>query len=146
MNKPKVLIICTGNSMRSQMGEALLRADLGEWIDVYSAGTHPSYVHPLTIAALDEIGLDTSCLRSKSVTEFLDTEMDLVITVCDHAREACPVFQHAEKIVHCGYPDPIAIRPGEDRGRAFAALRDQMREELRALVIEELNLPVPPSA
>jgi len=140
--KPKVLVICTGNSMRSQLAEGVLRADLGEWIEVYSAGTHPSRVHPLTIAALEQAGIDASAHYSKSTEEFIHQTMDLVITVCDHAHEVCPYFPNARKIVHKGYPDPIHFRPGQDAEQVFADLRDQIRDELGDLVVKELNLPV----
>jgi arsenate reductase (thioredoxin) len=143
MSKPSVLVICTGNSMRSQLAEGLLHTDLGAWIDVYSAGTHPSFVHPLTIKALQEIGIETSHLRSKSVKEFIGRSIDLVITVCDSAHEACPFFPGARKLIHQGYPDPVSIRPGADLADVFSELRDQMRRELRDLVVKELNLPVP---
>ncbi|RPH96824.1 arsenate reductase ArsC, partial [candidate division KSB1 bacterium] len=109
MFKPKVLVICTGNSMRSQMAEGLLRADLGDRIEVFSAGTHPTHVHSMAMAALAELGIDTSGHRSKSVNEFLNQRMDLVITVCDSAREICPIFPGAKKTVHKGYPDPMHV-------------------------------------
>ncbi len=141
-DKPKVLVICTGNSMRSQLAEGVLRADFGKWIDVYSAGTHPSRVHPATIAALEAAGIDASAHYSKSVDEFLQIPMDLVITVCDNAHAMCPYFPNARKIVHRGYPDPIHFRPGQEIAEVFADLRDQIREELGSLVIKELNLPV----
>lgn len=137
-----MLIICTGNSMRSQMGEGLLRHDLGDYIDVYSAGTHPSYVHPLAIEALAGLSYDASGHRSKSVDEFTGRKMDLVITVCDHAREVCPIFPGARRTIHKGYPDPTSIKPGRDPSEVMAELRDQMRVELRELVIRELNLQV----
>ena len=140
MRKPRVLVICTGNSMRSQLAEGVLRAELGDQIDVFSAGTHPSSVHPLTIAALEEVGMDASKHRSKSVNEFRDAEMDLVITVCDSARESCPVFPGAKKTVHRGYPDPIYLSPGDDPAHYFAELRELMRRELKELVVRALNL------
>lgn len=147
MSKPKVLVICTGNSMRSQMAEGLLRADLGDRIEVFSAGTHPSHVHSMAMATLAEIGIDISGHRSKSVNEFMNQKMDLVITVCDSAREACPIFPRARKTVHKGYPDPTDIYYGMDLDEMFRKLRDKMRRELRDLVIKELNLSaLPPRA
>jgi arsenate reductase (thioredoxin) len=142
-DKPKVLVICTGNSMRSQLAEGVLRAELGNQIEVFSAGTHPSYVYPLAIQVLEEAGIDASQHRSKSVDEFLDRKMDLVITVCDNAKEACPHFANARKRVHRGYPDPIRLRPGTDAHEIFVDLRDQMRRELTALVVKELKLEPP---
>jgi arsenate reductase len=133
-------VICTGNSMRSQIAEAVLRMDLGDRIEVYSAGTHPGMVHPLAIAVLADIGYDARRHRSKSVSEFLDTPMDLVITVCDNAHEACPVFPRARKTVHQSYPDPIRLSSPSEREQLMADMRDRMRRELCALVIKELNL------
>ena len=137
--KPKVLVICTGNSMRSQMAEGLLRTDLGDRIEVFSAGTHPSFVHPAVIATLHEIGIDISQHRSKSVTEFREEPLDLVITVCDTAAERCPVLPGAHKMVHQGYPDPTR-QDSDDTYDYLAQMRDQMRAELRELVIKELGL------
>jgi arsenate reductase (thioredoxin) len=142
--KPRVLVICTGNSMRSQIAEGVLRMDLGNQIEVFSAGTHPGSVHRLAVAALAAIGYDASGHRSKSVNEFLDMPMDLVITVCDSAHEVCPVFPNARKTVHKGYPDPVYCNPGEEMSTVMAEIRDRMRCELRDLVIRELNLPVRP--
>src|SRR3989339_154357 len=137
-DKPKVLIICTGNTMRSQMAEGLLRYDLGDRIEVFSAGTHPSNsVHPMTIAAMKDIGIDISHHRSKGVDEFEDTKMDLVITVCDDAHEVCPYFMNAKKRVHCGYPDPVAPLPRRTIEETFDYIRDRMRVELREIVERE---------
>jgi len=142
--KPRVLVICTGNSMRSQIAEAVLRLDLGDHIEVFSAGTHPGSVHPLAIETLTAIGYDASRHRSKSVNEFLGTPMDLVITVCDSAREACPLFPGARRTVHKGYPDPFHSGSSGDMAEMMAEIRDRMRRELRALVVKELNLDVTP--
>jgi arsenate reductase (thioredoxin) len=140
MSKPTVLVICTGNSMRSQMAEGLLRHDLGDRIEVHSAGTHPSFVSPLAVDSLAKIGIDISAQWSKSVNEFADQDFDLVITLCDSAARACPTFSRAKKRVHQPYPDPIGYAPDLDHALAFAQLRDVMREELRELVIKELGL------
>src|ERR1700687_4052226 len=91
-DKKRVLILCTGNSARSQMAEGLLRHDAGERFQVESAGTRPSSVRPEAIAVLGELGIDISAHRSKSVEEFAGQSFDYVITVCDSARESCPVF------------------------------------------------------
>ena len=139
-NKPKVLVLCTGNSMRSQMAEGLLRHDLGNQIEVFSAGTHPSYVHPNTIKALAEIGIDISDHRSKSVNEFIDKNIDLVITVCDSAQVNCPVWPGARKTVHKPYWDPYDMTPEQDPDEIFAELREKMRAELIPLVKSELGL------
>jgi arsenate reductase len=107
---------------------------------VYSAGTHPSFVHPLTVNSLEALGIATRELRSKSVNEFVDKEIDLAITVCDSAKERCPYFPFAKKLVHKGYPDPVSA-PGAQHPQALMdELRDQMRLELRELVTAELGL------
>jgi arsenate reductase len=104
----RVLFVCTGNSARSQMAEAVLAALGGADFEVSSAGTEPGGVHPLTIRALAEIGIDWSGARSKSVTEFLDRPFDYVITVCDAARQVCPVFPGAHASRHWDLEDPAA--------------------------------------
>ena len=110
----RVLFVCTGNSARSQMAEAILGRLGGPDFDVHSAGTHPWGVNPLTIRALAEIGLDWSGARSKSVIEYLDEPLDYVITVCDQAREACPVFPGEHESIHWGFDDPAAAQGTDD--------------------------------
>src|SRR6185369_400350 len=100
MKKKTVLILCTGNSARSQMAEGLLRHEAGERFEVFSAGTRPTTVRPEAIAVMIEIGIDISAHRSKSVDEFVGRELDHVITVCDHAKEFCPVFPGSTKHLH----------------------------------------------
>jgi arsenate reductase len=112
----RVLFVCTGNSARSQFAEAILRRLGGSDFDVSSAGTHPGVVNPLTVRALTEIGIDWSAARSKSVVEFLDERFDYVITVCDQAREACPVFPGDHASIHWGFDDP-AVATGTDDER-----------------------------
>jgi arsenate reductase len=104
----RVLFVCTGNSARSQMAEAILGRIGGPDFEVHSAGTHPGTVNPMTIHALSEIGIDWSRARSKSVGEYLDQPFDYVITVCDQAREACPVFLGGRESRHWGLEDPAA--------------------------------------
>lgn len=124
----RVLFLCTGNSARSQMAEALLRAaaaQQGEPIEVASAGTHPKGVNPLTVEVLAERGLDIGEAESKSLDGFLDEPWDLVITVCDDARETCPVFPGAERMLHWGLRDPAAVEgPHELRLAAFREARE----------------------
>src|SRR5579862_9405708 len=100
MDKKRVLILCTGNSARSQMAEGLLRHDAGDRFTVESAGTKPSVVRPEAIAVMAELGIDISAQRSKHVAEFAGQPFDYVITVCDNARESCPVFPGATKRLH----------------------------------------------
>jgi arsenate reductase len=109
----RVLFVCTGNSARSQIAEAILGRLGGRDFEVQSAGTHPGVVNPLTIRVLSEIGIDWSGARSKSVVEFLDGHFDYVITVCDQAREACPVFPGTHESIHWGFDDPAAAQGSE---------------------------------
>ena len=115
----RVLIVCTHNSARSQMAEALLERRGGRDFDVSSAGTEASNVHPLAIRVLQESGFDTGGLRSKSVGEFLGQRFDYVITVCDQARQACPVFPGEGQRLHWGYDDPSEVE-GSDEERLAA--------------------------
>lgn len=121
--KRRALILCTGNSARSQMAEGLLRHDAGDRFDVESAGTHPTRVRPEAIAAMAEIGIDISGHRSKSVAEFDGQKFDLVLTVCDHARAACPIYPNA---IHQAFDDPHTL---DD----FRRVRDEIRAYLRSL-------------
>lgn len=104
--KKRVLILCTGNSCRSQMAEGALRHYRGQEFEVFSAGTKPSTVNPIAIKVMKEIGIDISGHRSKHVDEFKGQEMDYVITVCDDAKESCPIFPGAAKVMHWPFPDP----------------------------------------
>jgi len=109
----RVLFVCTGNSARSQMAEAILRHQASPPFEVASAGTEPKGVNPLTVRILAEVGIDISDARSKSVSEFLGQEFDYVITVCDQARETCPVFPGARESIHWGFDDPAAAEGSE---------------------------------
>jgi arsenate reductase len=122
----RVIFVCTGNSARSQMAEALLRRDGGAAFEVVSAGVSPRGVHPITISALDKVGIDISGARSKSVGEFLGQRFDYVITVCDRARATCPVFPGGGETLHWGIDDPAeATGTEEERQAAFdRALRE----------------------
>lgn len=130
-----MLILCTGNSARSQMAEGLLRHDGGESFEVFSAGTHPGHVRPEAIEAMRELGIDISGHRSKSVDEFTNKEFDYVITVCDNAREHCPVFPGASQRIHWSFDDPAAA-PGNESARLaeFRRVRDQIRERLKGFI------------
>ena len=122
---PRVLILCTANSARSLMGEAILRHVAGDGIQVVSAGIRPSTVNPLAIQALREAEIDTTGLQSKSVDEFRGQEFEAVITVCDQAREACPVFPGRGVRVHYSIPDPAAVEgTHEEKLEAFRRARD----------------------
>src|ERR1700674_1022838 len=118
-NKKRVLILCTGNSARSQMAEGLLRHDAGERFEVESAGTKASIVRPEAIAVIRELGIDISGDRSKNVSEFEGDQFDYVITVCDNARESCPVyFGKAEKLHH-SFEDPATLSGSEEERLAL---------------------------
>jgi arsenate reductase len=132
-DRKRVLILCTGNSARSQMAEGLLRHDAGDRFDVSSAGTQPGSVRPEAIAAMRELGIDISGHRSKNVDEFAGQPFDYVITVCDHARETCPVFFGAAQRIHQSFEDPPPPYAGSDEERlvVFRRVRDELRVWLR---------------
>jgi arsenate reductase len=133
----RVLILCTGNSARSQMAEGLLRHDGGARFDVQSAGTHPSSVREEAIRAMAEVGIDISAHRSKSVDEFISEEFDYVITVCDNAKEICPVFPARAQKIHWSFDDPAAaVGDAEVRLRVFRRVRDEIRARLREFIRE----------
>ncbi|MEJ2368861.1 MAG: arsenate reductase ArsC [Acidobacteriota bacterium] len=140
--KKKVLVLCTGNSCRSQMAEGWIRHDLGESVEVRSAGTHPCFVHPLAIQVMKEAGIDLSGHRSKSLTEFLEVDFDLVVTVCDNARRACPAFPGAKKQRHIPIPDPVVYGlEGDFALEQFRQSRDLIRRSIVPAVEKELDLP-----
>ena len=128
----RVLILCTGNSARSQMAEGLLRHDAGNVYEVFSAGTKPTRVRPEAIAVMREVGIDISGHRSKSVDEFAGQDFDYVITVCDNAKESCPIFPAKTKRIHWSIDDPAAVQgPEEERLAAFRRIRDELRARLQ---------------
>jgi arsenate reductase (thioredoxin) len=132
MQNQRVLILCTGNSARSQMAEGLLRHDAGGRFEVFSAGTRPSHVRPEAIAVMAELGIDISGHRSKSVDEFNGERFDYVLTVCDNAREVCPIFPGSTSMVHCSFEDPAALQgTEEERLAAFRRIRDEIRAYLK---------------
>jgi len=134
----KVLILCTGNSARSQMAEGLLRHDAGEAYEVASAGTKPTQVRPEAITVMREVGIDIAGQRSKSVDEFAGQSFDYVITVCDNAKQSCPVFSAKTKRLHWSIEDPAAVQGSdEERLTAFRRVRDQLRARLQAFVQSE---------
>lgn len=136
VEKTRVLILCTGNSARSQMAEGILREDGGEMFEVFSAGTRASFVRQEAIQAMAEIGIDISGHRSKNVDEFAGQEFDFVITVCDHANEICPVFPGKTRRIHHSFEDPPA--PGsadaETTLTVFRRVRDEIREWMKSFV------------
>jgi arsenate reductase (thioredoxin) len=131
-DKERVLILCTGNSARSQMAEGLLRYDAGDRFEVFSAGTKPSHVRPEAIAVMRELGIDISGHRSKSVDEFAGQSFDYVLTVCDSAKEICPIFPARPVTIHKNFEDPAALQGSEGQRLAlFRRGRDEIRSYLR---------------
>ena len=143
--RPCVLVLCTGNSCRSQMGEGWIRHDLGDRVEVVSAGTHPSAVHPLAIRVMAEAGVDISGHRSKGIADLESRAFDLVVTVCDSARESCPVLPGARKTIHRSFEDPAAAGSGDEALPVFCRVRDEIRATLVPLVSKELAIPRPPT-
>jgi len=129
MPKPKVLILCTGNSCRSHMAEGILRNVAGDLFDVHSAGSNPAgYVHPKAIEVLSEIGIDISTHSSKHMNEFLDTDIHTVITVCGNADQACPAYPGQAKRYHWPFDDPAHASGSDDEiTRCFRTIRDQIK-------------------
>lgn len=130
--KKRVLILCTGNSARSQMAEGLLRKDAGDRFDVASGGVDPTSVRPEAIEVMRQIGIDILGHRSKSVDEFAGQEFDYVITVCDNANQNCPVFPGNTKRIHWSIDDPASVE-GDDNAKltVFRRVRDELRHRLR---------------
>lgn len=134
-DKKRVLILCTGNSARSQMAEGLLRHDGGDSFDVESAGVIASFVRPQAIAAMEEIGIDITGHRSKSVEEFAGRDFDYVITVCDNAKESCPVFPAKTQRIHWSFDDPAEASGTEyEKLAVFRRVRDEIRGRLREFI------------
>jgi arsenate reductase len=138
----RVLFVCTGNSARSVMAEALLRHHGGDRFEVHSAGTEPKGVNPLTRRILAEAGIDASFARSKSVTEFLGQRFDYVVTVCDQARQSCPVFPGVHESLHWGYEDPAeATGTEEERLAVFRKVFIQMAERVKQFAMVTQRQP-----
>ena len=129
--KRRVLILCTGNSARSQMAEGLLRHDAGDRFDVESAGTRPAPLRPEAVAVMREIGIDISGHHAKPVSAFSGQDFDYALTVCDDAKESCPVFPGARHRMHRAFDDPGAVAGTEaDTLAAFRRVRDELRRYL----------------
>ena len=127
MIKPRVLFVCTENACRSQMAEGLLRHEAGAAFEVFSAGTKPTQVRPEAVAVMREAGIDISGHRSKSVDEFEGQDFDYVITVCDNAKQSCPIYPEKTKRIHWSIEDPAAVQGSEEvRKGAFRRIRDQI--------------------
>jgi arsenate reductase len=137
LKRQKVLFLCTGNSCRSQMAEAIVNAQLGDRWEAFSAGTQPAgYVHPLALAALAEIGIEHAG-RSKLADEFRGVDLDLVVTVCDSAAEECPVWLGKGRRVHHSFPDPAkATGTDEEVMEAFRTVRDAIGRDISQLLVQ----------
>jgi len=131
--KRRVLFLCTGNSARSQMAEGLLRHLGRERFEAFSAGTHPKGLHPRSIEAMEELGIDISRQTSKDVSIYINEQFDYVITVCDRAKQQCPVFPGAEPI-HWGFDDP-AEAPSNRQMETFRRVRDEIQQRLRLFLL-----------
>jgi arsenate reductase len=135
----RLIFVCTGNSARSQMAEALLRAQGGDRFEVVSAGVDPRGVHPMTIAALAQVGIDISGATSKPVGLFLGQRFDYVITVCDRARASCPVFPGGSETLHWGIDDPVEAEGTDaERMAAFDRVLKEIAGRIRAFVPQAL--------
>ncbi|MBN1860348.1 MAG: arsenate reductase ArsC [Candidatus Thermoplasmatota archaeon] len=128
MSKKNVLFLCTHNAARSQMAEGLLRKLYGQCYTVKSAGIHPTQVHPLAIQVMKEIGIDISNHRSKSIDEFQGISFDVVVTVCDYAKETCPFFP-GKSILHRGFFDPTSYQEFQ-----------QVRDEIKQWIVENFHV------
>lgn len=134
MTKPSILILCTGNSCRSHLAEGILRSAAGDILDVQSAGSKPAgYVHPLGIQVMQEIGIDISGHRSKHMNDFLNQNIETVITVCGNADQACPVFPGQLNRHHWGFDDPAhATGSDEEKLAVFRRVRDEIHRVFTA--------------
>jgi len=126
--KKKILFICTHNSARSQMAEALAQKLIGKKYEVHSAGVEPRYVHPYAIKAMKEIGVDISGARSKGLDEFTETEIDIAVTLCSDAEKNCPYLPNARKRIHAPFRDPATIEDFRE-----------IREELKKWIMKEFK-------
>lgn len=134
-NRRKVLFLCTGNSCRSQMAEAIVNSQFSDRWQAFSAGTHPTgYVHPIAIKVLSEKNIQHYG-KSKSILEFIDQDFHLVVTVCDSAAEECPIWLHPEKLVHLSFPDPAKATGDDERIQAkFREVRDAIAIQIPDLL------------
>ncbi|MGH7231330.1 MAG: arsenate reductase ArsC [Nitrospiraceae bacterium] len=141
--KRRVLFLCTGNSARSQMAEGLLRHMAGDAFDVASAGTQPTVLNPLAIEAMREIGIDISDNKSKHIDGFINQHFDFVITVCDRAKETCPVFPSAASTLHWSFDDPAAVAGAfEERREIFRRVRKEIVNRVHVFIKHEARTDI----
>ena len=130
-SKPKVLFLCTGNSARSQMAEGYLRHVAGDQFEPLSAGIEPKGLNPLAVEAMNEIGIDISHQNSKDVVSFLGQYIPYIVTVCDNARERCPIFPRSFKFLHWSFDDPAAAQGSrEEKLAVFRRVRDEIAHRI----------------
>jgi arsenate reductase len=143
MGNPKVLFLCTGNSARSQMAEGYLRRVAGERFEAMSAGIEPKGLNPLAVEAMNEIGIDISHQQSKDVVSLLGQHIPYVITVCDNARERCPIFPRTYKFIHWSFDDPAAAKGSQEEKLAvFRRVRDEIIEHIDRELLADQSLRV----
>ena len=136
--KQKVIFICTGNSCRSQIGEGLLRHNASDKFDVFSAGLKPSTVNPIAIKVMNELGIDISKHTSDDVNKYIVEEFDYIITVCDNAKESCPVLPGNGKRIHWSFKDPADVVGSEEEVLAeFRKVRDKIKSTLEQFIDEQ---------
>jgi len=136
--KARVAFLCTGNSARSQMAEGWLRHLAGDRFEVFSAGTHPVGLNPVSVEAMAEVGIDISAHRSKSVSEFLTQPFEYVITVCDRAKESCPIWPGPTHLLHWSFDDPAeVVGANEARRQLFRRVRDEILGRIKGFLAQE---------
>lgn len=137
-NKKTVLFVCTHNSARSQMAEALLNSSYGDRFVAFSAGTKPSRVNPYAVKAMAELGIDISKNRSKNINEFQGKEFDYVVTLCDSAKSECPFFPSAKKLIHAGFENPSDFAGTDEKVMdGFRKLRDDIEDWIKKFAVEK---------
>lgn len=144
--KTRVLFLCTGNSCRSQIAEGALRELADDRFEAASAGTSPTQINPMAVRVMAEIGIDVSEQRSKSVVELMGEQFDYVVTVCDHAREACPVFPGGTRKLHWSFDDPASAEGSEEeRLEVFRRVRDEIVSIIREFAVDHVGSMDKPS-
>ena len=138
MKKKRILIVCTNNSCRSQMAEGFFRYYGGDYLDVYSAGTHATYVNPAAISVMRERGIDISGQKSEIIDKYVNQQFDYVITVCDNARELCPAFPGVTGQLHWGFEDPAEFTGSQDTIiKLFRILRNKIEHTILKFLKEK---------
>ena len=136
--KQRAIFICTGNSCRSQIAEGLLRKEAGDRFDIFSAGSHPSRVHPAAISVMEEWGIDISHQKSESIDNFIDNNFDIIITVCDNANQSCPVFPNEKIRLHWSIKDPFHGWSDNQEGlQPYRIARDELKKRIDEFLSSE---------